>query len=116
MKSRHEFWEYLEQLVINNKIFIDRPKGTRHPQFPDLIYPLDYGYLEKTRSSDRDGIDVWVGSQENTQIEAVLCTVDLHRNDIEVKILLGCDQEDIDTILKVSNSKTMRAILVTKND
>jgi inorganic pyrophosphatase len=116
MKPRHEFWKYLEQLIVNNDIIIDRPKGSCHPQYPDFIYPLDYGYLEKTRTSDGDGIDVWVGTKENNQLNALLCTVDLQRNDIEVKLLLGCDQDDISTILKVSNFKTMRAMLVEKND
>jgi inorganic pyrophosphatase len=27
-----------------------------------MIYPLDYGYLEITTSSDGGGIDVWFGS------------------------------------------------------
>ncbi len=25
---------------------IDRPLGCRHPRFPDLVYPVNYGYVE----------------------------------------------------------------------
>ena len=34
---------------------IDRPKDS---PYPDIIYPLDYSYLEDTYSSDNGGIDV----------------------------------------------------------
>ena len=27
------FWEYLEKIVHENEIIIDRPKGTKHPIF-----------------------------------------------------------------------------------
>jgi len=53
-----EFWEFLEKLIASTSIVIDRPKGSCHPRFPDLKYPLDYEYLEGTRSMDGAGIDV----------------------------------------------------------
>ncbi len=56
------------QLIVTNSLVIDRPKGSSHPRYPHVIYPLDYGYLENTTSSDGDGIDVWLGSL-NTVIE-----------------------------------------------
>lgn len=57
-----EFWKALEQLVSQSQIIIDRPKGTTHPQYPNLLYKVDYGYLANTSSMDGGGIDVWVGS------------------------------------------------------
>ena len=39
-----DFWQYLERLVAGSRVIIDRPKGSRHPQFPNIVYPLDYGY------------------------------------------------------------------------
>ncbi len=62
MTSDTSFWQSMTQLLITNSLIIDRPKGTTHPRYPDLIYPLDYGYLENTTSSDGGGIDVWLGS------------------------------------------------------
>ena len=44
MQSNKEFWEALDELVLNSEIIIDRPKGTAHPKFSDFIYPVDYGY------------------------------------------------------------------------
>lgn len=42
------FFKKLDELVQENGITVDRPKGTSHPRFPDLIYPIDYGYVNGT--------------------------------------------------------------------
>jgi inorganic pyrophosphatase len=64
------FWATLEQFVTSSQIVVDRPKGSLHPRFPDIIYPLDYGFLEGTTGGDGDGIDVWFGSGESRGGEA----------------------------------------------
>ena len=46
------FWHAIDTLVSESRIVIDRPKGSRHPKHPKLIYPVDYGYLEGTLSMD----------------------------------------------------------------
>jgi len=51
------FWAALDKLVSESKVIIDRPKGSRHPKYPNCIYPLDYGYLDNTSSMDGNGID-----------------------------------------------------------
>jgi inorganic pyrophosphatase len=61
--SHDAFWEALDTLVSSSKLVIDRPKGTHHPRFPEIIYPVDYGYLENTTSMDGHGIDVWCGTK-----------------------------------------------------
>ena len=61
MLGSKSYWKLLEQLVSESEIIIDRPKGTCHPKFQGVIYPLDYGYLKNTTSMDNNGIDVfWV--------------------------------------------------------
>ena len=52
------FWHCLDQLVSSSRVTIDRPKGSIHPRFEDIVYPLDYGFLEETTASDGAGIDV----------------------------------------------------------
>ena len=76
-----EFWSVLEELVAGSEIIIDRPKGTAHPRFSSFIYPVDYGYLKDTRSMDGAGIDVWLGSDDRKQIDAVMCIVDRMKKD-----------------------------------
>ncbi len=55
------FWRALETLAQSSALIIDRPKGSAHPRYPDMRYPLDYGYLAGTTSGDGAGIDVWDG-------------------------------------------------------
>lgn len=47
----------MDVLIIQSKIIIDRPKGSSaHPLYPQIVYELDYGYLDGTKSSDNEGI------------------------------------------------------------
>ena len=109
-----DFWQYLERLVAESRVIIDRPKGSHHPHYPDIVYPLDYGYLVGTTSGDGSGIDVWTGASGTRDLSVVILTVDLHKRDAEIKILLGCTEDEIQTILVFHNENDMRATLVRK--
>lgn len=39
---------------------IDRPMGSSHPKHPDMIYPINYGYVPGTVSGDGEELDVYV--------------------------------------------------------
>ncbi len=109
-----DFWNALDKLVNNSEIIIDRPKGTAHPKYPDFIYRVDYGYLNNTSSMDGSGIDVWVGSAEK-KVNAVICTVDLMKRDSEIKILIGCTEEELKIIYETHNeSENMKGILIRR--
>ena len=79
MNRDYIFWQRLDALLERSQIVIDRPKGSTHPRFSDIVYALDYGYLAGTTSTDGEGIDVWLGSDAEQKLDAVICTVDLER-------------------------------------
>jgi len=110
----NEFREYLERLIEISTIEIDRPKGSSHPRFPDLIYPLDYGYLKDTTSIDGGGLDVWLGSQSGARLEGIISTIDLNKRDSEIKVIIGCSEAELKTIMDFHNSGAMRAILIRR--
>lgn len=89
-----DFWQKLDALVDRSSVIVDRPKGSAHPHYPSLVYPLDYGFLEGTRSADGEGIDVWIGSLDGRAVTGILCTVNLGKRESEIKILLGCTEEE----------------------
>jgi len=93
------FWQEMQTLLNSATIVIDRPKGKPHPRYPELIYPFDYGYLAGTTSGDAEGIDVWIGTFENRTLSGILCTLDILKNDAEIKLLSGCSIKDIEIIL-----------------
>lgn len=108
------FWQHLDTLLQTAAVVIDRAKGSAHPRFPVLVYPLDYGYLQGTTSGDGQGIDVWRGTG-NQGLDAILCTADLHKRDIEIKLLLNCMEAEKQTVLAFHNqSESMAAMLVRR--
>ncbi len=52
---RHEYWDYLGELVNTSQIIIDRPKGSIHHRYGGSPYPVDYGYLQGTTAMDSAG-------------------------------------------------------------
>lgn len=110
-----EFWQALDSLVNQSEIVIDRQKGSAHPKYPDFIYKVDYGYLKNTSSMNGDGIDVWVGSRIDKSIDAIVCIVDLLKRDSEIKILIGCTEEEKEIIYKTHNeTENMKGILIRR--
>ena len=113
-QHNEEFWAALDELVRNSEIVIDRPKGTVHPKYPRFIYRVDYGYLKNTSSMDGTGIDVWVGSGEK-KIDAIICTVDLMKKDSEIKILIGCTEEEKKIVYETHNETAyMKGVLIRR--
>ena len=41
-------------------IIMDRPVGTRHPKHPEIVYPINYWYIDGMLSADGEGIDVYL--------------------------------------------------------
>lgn len=113
---KDEFWDYLERLIESSQIVIDRPTGSQHPHYPEIVYPLDYGYLAGTSSADGGGIDLWLGSQPEKRLEAVLIIVDLQKRDSEIKLLLGCAPSEVETVLQFQNTGLMRAEVLKRPD
>ena len=111
------FWQCLDELLVQSKIVIDRPKGSVHPRYPQIVYQLDYGYLDGTKSSDNEGIDVWIGSESDRRLNAVMCTVDLVKKDTELKLLIGCTPEEKIYINSFYNEwPQLGGILVERDD
>lgn len=108
------YWQSLDELVKTSEVVIDRPKGTAHPRFPAMIYPLNYGYLQGTSSGDGNEIDCWVGSIPERVVSGVVFTVDLRKRDMEGKLLLGCTAEEMQTILAFHNGGPMSAMLLAR--
>jgi len=105
MEPETAFWHGVTELLMTNSLIIDRPKGSPHPRYPQMIYPLDYGYLENTTSADSGGIDVWLGSlsrltnnEDAKTLTGILCTFDTLKRDAEIKLLIGCSETDIQVI------------------
>lgn len=108
------FWQALDTLVASSELIIDRPHGSTHPRYADFIYPLDYGYLKDTSSADKGGIDVWLGSLPEKTVVAIIASIDLLKRDSEIKILLGCTDEEKKLLLVLHNNGSQSAMLIER--
>jgi inorganic pyrophosphatase len=105
------YWEMLQKIIKEKGITIDRKEGTQHPRYPDIIYVVDYGYINNTKSMDMNEIDVFVGKGKGQTINGVFCSIDISKNDSEIKVVIDCTDEEVKAISnQLNNSKYMKAI------
>ena len=110
------YWDSLDQLMRDNVLVIDRPRGSAHPRYPGFIYLVDYGYLEGTKSGDGRGIDVWRGTQPDGKVQAILVSVDMIKKDVEIKLIVGCTEEEIKATYTHNNTSSQSSILVKREE
>ena len=108
------FWNALDTLIATSEMVIDRPRGSAHPRYPRIIYPLDYGYLSGTSGGDGNEIDIWRGSLPEGGLDAVVCTADPHKRDAEVKLMIGCSAEEQQMIREFHQGHGLGATLVKR--
>jgi inorganic pyrophosphatase len=109
------FWSAIDKLVAESEIVIDRPKGSIHPRYPDFRYTVDYGYLKNTTSLDGGGIDLWRGTKCDQTADAIMCIVDLAKRDSEIKILIGCTDEEREMVYQMHNAtECMKGIMIRR--
>ena len=111
-----DFWSMVDRIVNESRVIIDRPKGSHHPRFSHITYPVDYGYLEGTTSMDGQGVDVWRGTAFQ-RIGGIICTVDIMKKDSEIKLLIGCTDEETYAVYRFHNEREyMKGIILKRDD
>lgn len=76
--------------------FIDRPLGSYHPRHPEMIYPINYGYVKDVIAGDGEEQDVYVfGTQQPIEEYIGIVIAVYHRlNDREDKWIVSLDKTD----------------------
>jgi inorganic pyrophosphatase len=111
------FWQKLDTLYYSSSVVISQPKGSMHPVFTNLIYPVDYGYLNDTLAQDEKGIAIYHGTNGNHGVDKVIVAVDILRKDIEVKLLVACSEEEEELILRfVNQTDFQKTILINRGN
>jgi inorganic pyrophosphatase len=108
------YWERLDKLIKDNGIIVDRKKGSVHPKYESIVYPINYGYIKNTTSMDNGGIDVFCGTKGNNDIQGILCTIDILKKDSEIKVLYSCTDEEIEIAKKFMESDYMSCLLIKR--
>lgn len=110
------FWQKLDTLILSSQLVIDQPKGSAHPQYPRLVYPVDRGVLKDTYSAQGIPIYVYRGSLPSKKANAIIVQADILHRECVTKPLIGCTEEECAMILKFINSTDFqKAILVRRS-
>lgn len=75
------------------KVTVDRPIGSRHPKHADIVYPVNYGYIEGIIAPDGEEQDAYILGVD-TPVKAFTGRVIavIHRyDDIEEKWIVAPD-------------------------
>ena len=74
-------------------VTMDRPLGSHHPRHPDIIYPVNYGYVEGIMAPDGDWQDAYVlGVDEPLETFTGKIIAIIHRyDDVEEKWVVAPD-------------------------
>ena len=69
------------------KVTVDRPLGSAHPNYPDMIYPINYGYVEGIIAPDGEEQDAYILGIEFPikEFEGKVIAIVHRLNDIEDK-------------------------------
>ncbi len=69
---------------------MDRPLGSVHPKHPEMVYPVNYGFVENTMSSDGAELDAYVlGVAKPLEIFKGRCIAFIEReNDNDPKLII----------------------------
>ncbi len=106
------FWQKIDSLVLSTNIVISQPKDSHHPEYLNMVYPVDYGYL-----TDTDAIKVFKGSVKSTKVESIMIVGDILKRDLEVKLLMGCNEEEEKMILHfINQTDYQKGILVRRGN
>ena len=74
-------------------VTVDRPMGSRHPNHPDIVYPVNYGYVSGIIAPDGEEQDAFIlGVDKPVQEFVGVVIAIIHRlNDCEDKWVVAPD-------------------------
>lgn len=76
---------------------VDRPAGSRHPRHPQILYPINYGYVDGVFAGDGAEQDVYLPGthQPLTHFEGKVIAIWHRFDDVEDKWIISLNGEDI---------------------
>ena len=71
-------------------VIVDRPLGSYHPEYKDIYYPINYGYIEGILAPDGEEQDAYIlGVNEPVdKFTGKIIAIVQRKDDVEVKMML----------------------------
>ena len=71
-------------------VTVDRPRGSHHPQYEDMVYPVNYGYIEGMMAPDGEEQDAYILGQDVplSSFTGIVAAVIERKDDMEDKLVV----------------------------
>jgi|SRR5690554_110955 len=116
LENNAYFWQKIDTLYFSNRLVIAREKGSTHPKYHNLVYPVDYGYLEDTQNEQSEGVAVYKGTMSDYMVTTLVVAADILKKEIDVKLLVGCSPQEEEEILRFLNQTDFqKSVLIRRS-
>ncbi len=106
------FWQKIDTLFLSGDLVIERPKGSSHPLYANMVYPVDYGYLKGLTAADFERVDVFCGSGSRSEVSGIVVCADILKKDLAVKFIVGCSADEENEVLEMLNQTDFQKCVV----
>jgi len=88
---------------------VDRPMGTVHPEHTDILYTLNYGFVQATVSGDGMPVDAYLVGIDTPvqQADGVVIALVVRNDDVEDKLVVATGERAPDAY---DRQEIMRAV------
>lgn len=104
------FWQKVDAAYMSGNYEVAYKKGTKHPRYPELIFPCDYGHV-KTENDSESSLKVFRGSKTG-KIDAVVVCANVLEKDLSTIVLVGTTNEEKEEILKFLNNNDFQKTII----
>ena len=103
------FWQKIDTLCLSGDYIESYKAGDTHPIRSELVYPLSYGYYKACNNENEAeiGFHCFKGEHGYDPVGIVVSADILHK-DIEAKLLIGVNDEEIEKVLLFLNQSSFQ--------
>lgn len=107
------FWQKVDTLLLSSSIQVKCKKGTNHMKYPTMVYPLDFGFIMESEHKDVGAISFYKG-EHGEACDVLIVAVDILSKEIDVKLLLGCDETEEEDVLRFLNHTDFQKTIIVR--
>lgn len=112
-----QFWQKIDSLLLSLEYQKVVNKNSSHPHYQSLVFPVEYGHLCDGNDKFKKVCGAFMGSLKENSCDSLIVCCDLLLTQIDVKLLIGCTDDEKKSCLTFMNDITFqKAILIERSD
>ncbi|MBQ1447713.1 MAG: Inorganic pyrophosphatase [Erysipelotrichaceae bacterium] len=113
LENNAYFWQKLETIYAGSDFVVTQEIGSVHPRYTSLVYPVRYGILRSYDGDQDTRINAFKG-KNGTSLETIIVCADILTKEVDVKLLIGCNKEEEEAILRFLNQTDFQKTIVVR--